>query len=131
MMEMMAPKNPKARQGRERMLSDEVCANYTAERKRYQAEAWIEENPQAWGIIKSELEKDAKAKRRGSIQHAVEHVRKLDLVDIRGNAVNINNSIRPALVRLFLEQHPEARPYIEIRKSKADAAFGGDSNAAR
>lgn len=40
-----------------------------------------------------------------------------------GDPFSVNNNLSPALARLFLEEHPEARPYLETRRSACDGTL--------
>lgn len=84
------------------------------------ARLWIKENPEPWRHVKALLLQEAKAGRKASIAWAVEEVRKKDYSDIQGKPFKVNNSIRPALARIAVREHPELAPYIEMRRSMSD-----------
>lgn len=86
----------------------------------HHARLWIKENPEPWRHVKALLLQEARAGRRASIAWAVEEVRKKDYSDIHGKPFKVNNSIRPALARIAIQEHPELAPFVETRRSMAD-----------
>ena len=61
--------------------------------------------------------------RRFSMRAALEDARKKDWARTDGDPFSVNNNLSPALARLFLEEHPEARPYLETRRSACDGTL--------
>ncbi len=60
------------------------------------------------------------AQRHFSMQAAFEEARKKDWTRTDGDPFRVNNSLRAATARLFVQEHPEARPYIELRRAACD-----------
>lgn len=69
-----------------------------------------------WGYCLREVA----AKRRVSMQAAICEARRIDWASTEGDPFRVNNNLSPALARLFLAEHPEARPYIELRRAACD-----------
>lgn len=63
---------------------------------------------------------DVRAQRRTSVRAAMEQARRKDWTRTDGDPFKVNNSLSPAIARLFLLEHPEARPYIETRSAACD-----------
>lgn len=60
------------------------------------------------------------AERRFSMRAALEEARKIDWARTDGDPFRVNNNLGPALSRLFLQDHPEAAPYLETRRAACD-----------
>lgn len=63
---------------------------------------------------------DVRAQRRTSVRAAMEQARRKDWTRTDGDPFKVNNSLSPAIARLFLLEHPEARPYLELRRAACD-----------
>lgn len=94
-----------------------------AQIQRERAADWIRENPDAWDWIVGEAVKEARAERRFSPRYLAESLRSKDFVSVDGSSSTINNNLTPALARILIEQHPEVKPWLELRKSKCSPAF--------
>ncbi len=88
------------------------------------AKTWTIENPTCWQYIFSIIEKDVKAKRRASMKKAIELARAKSFVNVYGEDTKINNILTPAFSRIIIEQFPEWKQFLEIRKSRLDALEG-------
>lgn len=84
------------------------------------ADEWIEQNPDVWARFVTRCLWDAAHDRRISVQYLIEDVRKHDYVNRIGDPCKINNSYSPIFARKLIEQYPELRPFIEIRRSVYD-----------
>lgn len=94
-----------------------------ASAQRYAAEQWRRENPDAWRYIVRIALNEAAHDRKFSMQYLIEEVRRKSLVTTEGKPFGVNNTMRPALTRLLVEEHPEVRPYVETRHAACDWAF--------
>lgn len=92
----------------------------TAANAVYHARLWVKDNPDVWEKWKRIAKEEVQHKRRFGIQWLAEESRKKDQVDSEGRPFKINNTLTPALARLLVADLPEVRPYIQLRKSKAD-----------
>lgn len=84
------------------------------------ARQWTRENGGAWRFMVQVMDDDLHAQRRISVKRAAEEARALCFADDSGKTSKINNSLVSALARIYLEQRPEARPYIVLHPSKFD-----------
>ena len=84
------------------------------------ARLWIKENPEPWRRMVSLALAESRAERRFSVAWLAEEVRKKDYTNIEGKPFKLNNSIKPALARILIKEHPEVAPYIETRRSMSD-----------
>lgn len=64
--------------------------------------------------------KEVAHKRRFSMRAALEEARRKDWARTDGDPFKVNNNLSPALARLLLAEHPEAAPFIELRKAACD-----------
>ena len=80
-------------------------------------------NPDVWNEWEQAALYEAAHKRRFSMQYVCEHTRKFDRVNDIGEPVGVNNTYRPIWARMLATEHPELRPYIELRKSEFDIDF--------
>lgn len=94
-----------------------------ANAQRSEAELWRRRNPDAWAYLVKLASNEARHERRFSMQYLIEEVRRKSLVDADGMPAVVNNTIRPALTRLLVEEHPEVAPYVETRRAACDRAF--------
>lgn len=86
---------------------------------REQADAWIDENPEAWRFMTIQALKSAENRRRFGIGALCEVVR-WEMRNVRGDEFKLNNSYRAAFARRLVREHPEIAPYITMRKSVLD-----------
>lgn len=94
-----------------------------ASAQRREAELWRRRNPDAWQHFVNLAVNEAANERKFSMQFLMEDVRRKSFVDEIGLPSGINNTIRPALTRLLIEEHPEVEPYVETRRATCDRAF--------
>ena len=106
------------------MVADSVTDR--ARRRMRRARLWVEDNPGAFSYMKSEAQRYAESGRRFGMQELAEWVRRSDFTDCHGMPTKINNTIVPPLARILIEQHPECRPYIELRTRAYDGLAMGD-----
>ena len=85
-------------------------------------EAWIARNPRAWRYIKQYANGCIDEQRRFSIQKACEELRDSDLVD-KDELYKVNNSYAAVLTRFMVQELPELKPLVMMRKSKVDRFF--------
>lgn len=71
------------------------------------------------------LDNEVSHKRRASVRMAMEVARVKDWSRTDGDPFRVNNSLSPAIARLYLYEHPEALPYIETRKAACDGMEEG------
>lgn len=101
-----------------------------AQIERERAADWIRENPDAWAWIVGEAVKEARAERRFSPRYLAESLRSKDFVSADGSSSTVSNNLTPSLARHLVEQHPEVKPWMELRRSRCDDAFKDDLAAA-
>lgn len=87
---------------------------------RQRALDWIRLNPEAWLRFKGHALHEAAHGRRVSVQWLLEDCRKYDRVNSAGDPVKVNNSFAPIFARQLVEECPEVRPFIEMRRSVYD-----------
>lgn len=86
---------------------------------------WRKFNADAWGyIVRLALDLVARGEHFGA-QYLVECVRSKAFVDSFGNDTKTNNSFAPIFARWLVLEHPETRPFIELRRSVYDVLIGG------
>ena len=106
---------------------DDNVSTLQAVAQRHRAELWRHGNPDAWAYLVKLAVNEVRHKRRFSMQYLIEEVRRKSFVDERGMPSVIDNTIKPALTRLLIEDHPEVAPYMETRRAMCDEAFQGPS----
>lgn len=89
----------------------------------HRANLWVSENPTAWAKLCDLAQQEIRANRRFGMQHLVERVRWLDLVDVHGKPVKISNDHVAFLARRLCQEFPEARNFVELRPSMFDRFF--------
>ena len=89
----------------------------------YRACEWRDLNPDIWERWERIALDEAAHERRFSMQLLVEQTRKQDRVNRNGEPVKLNNSHCPIWARMLATEHPEIRPYIELRGSEWDIDF--------
>lgn len=83
------------------------------------AREWCRRNREAWWwMCMTAAERASKGERFG-IADLAEEVRWRKRAE--GDPFKLNNTLRAPLARLLIAQYPHVAPYIETRKSKADA----------
>ena len=90
--------------------------------------AWVESNPQVEQLFERHALAEVNAGRKFGGNAIAERVRWYDLVSTSGEPVKIPNDAVPLLVRRLVAKHPDARPYVTLRRSMFDA-LGEDSRA--
>ena len=91
----------------------------------YRFKVWRYDNPQAWALIVAHALDLAAKGQPISAQALLESVRKKSFVDRFGNDTRANNSHAPIIARVLVREHPETRPFIELRRSVYDVLMGG------
>lgn len=87
---------------------------------------WVERNPQAWGAITAKACGYARRGRHFSMRYLLEWAR-MDLpVDAGGDGFRIENDYIPVFARMLVEQHPECRQYVSLRRTRFDALPEGE-----
>lgn len=78
-----------------------------------------------WPTIREECiaraRREVEAQRPFGMKCVLEQLRWLEFIESDGTAWRINNSLAPAWARMLLRDYPEARPYMELRRSRFDA----------
>lgn len=87
---------------------------------KYQAEEIRRRNPDFWHDLVSWSLNEAAHGRRFSISYFIERYRWHDRVNSEGEPFKINDHYSPIWARMIATEHPEVRPYIELRKSMWD-----------
>lgn len=82
--------------------------------------AWIEENPDAWRYMEGLALREVEAKRRFSMKWVAEQARRKDFAGKGGKPSAFSNTLTAAFARILVEEHPEARPFVELRPSVFD-----------
>lgn len=89
----------------------------------YRACEWRDLNPDVWGAWERAALHEAAQGRRFSMQLMIEQTRKQDRVNCNGEPVKLNNTHCPIWARMLATEHPEVRPFIELRDSEWDIDF--------
>lgn len=84
------------------------------------AKLWRRRHPDAWCFMVSTAKREATEGRRFSVQWLSEQVRKRDFASFSTPYPILDNSIRPALARMIVDENPEVRRWIEMRRSILD-----------
>lgn len=69
--------------------------------------------------------REVEAQRPFGMQFILEELRWLEFLENDGAFWKVNNSLAPAWARMLLRDYPEARPYLELRRSRFDEFVGG------
>ena len=86
----------------------------------FNAERLIADYPELWVFIENRAMEEVAAERRFSMRALMEEARKIEWTRKNENCMRINNTLQPAFSRLLLQKHPEAAPFIELRKATCD-----------
>lgn len=81
---------------------------------------WIHRNQDAFLDFCESMSSEARAGRKASPYRARENYRAKDFLDSDGNYTRTPNELTPYLVRIFLVDHSEARPFVKLGHSHAD-----------
>lgn len=84
---------------------------------------WRNRNSSAWAYMLSLAKKETIAQRKFGVQFLIEEARKKSFATDDGSRFSINNSFAPAFARMLVKEHPEMKPYIELRKSELDGVI--------
>ena len=87
------------------------------------AKKWRERNPGIWAAWERAALGEAAQERRFSMKLVMEQTRRQDRVDSSGEPVKLNNSHGPIWARMLASEHPEIRPYIELRRCYWDIEY--------
>lgn len=85
-----------------------------------QAQQWINDCQQAYVSASDEMCNAMNAGRKVSHQRAFQNMRG-KFVDRYGKPVKLNNDLGSFIARIWLADHPQARPLMDLRESRADA----------
>ena len=86
----------------------------------YQAEEIRRRNSDFWHDLEAWALNEAAQERRFSISYFIERYRWHDHVNSEGEPFKINDHYTPIWARMIAAEHPEVRPYIDLRKSMFD-----------
>lgn len=103
------------------MNCEEVAILDTAKGERFTAEAdaWIEQNPEAWEWMTAQAVNAARAHRRFAIGALCERVR-WEMAARGIDNFKLNHNHRAPFTRRLIREHPEVEPYITTRHSVCD-----------
>ena len=105
----------------------EPCSFDSTTARRFQAfnaaVAWRRRNPHIWAAWERDALHEAEQGRRVSMRFFAETARKFDSVDDAGEPFEVNNSHVAIFARMLVAEHPELRPFIELRRSVWDSLF--------
>ena len=86
----------------------------------HEAEEWIHTFDRPYAYILDRLEEDFNAGRKLSVQVCWEELRHKEWCGRNGESFALNNSLRPAISRIIVREHPEYTEKIELRRSALD-----------
>lgn len=89
----------------------------------YHAWEWRELNPGLWRKLEAFALNEAAHERKFSVKRWLENTRWQDRVNAIGEPVRVNNSHCPIWARMLASEHPEVRPFIELRRCDWDRDF--------
>lgn len=84
------------------------------------AKAWVARNPQAWTYLKAMARRAITNQERFSIKRELEELRESNTVRMDEDDYKISNSYAAVLVRLLIQEMPELREFVTLRRSKVD-----------
>lgn len=114
------PSPAEALESKQRATDNDLECTIKALTMEREGKDWIRRNPDIWERFTTYALNEAAHQRRVSIKWLLEDARKFDRVDSAGDPVKVNNSFAPFFARRLIDEHPEIRPYVEIRKSILD-----------
>lgn len=92
-----------------------------------EAERRIESNPEAWETVVEEFCTAAAEGRRINADEIARTMRRRSFVSHdradKGRTVKYNHNFIPYLVRRICRDHPEVKPFVELRGSRFDVLF--------
>lgn len=97
-----------------------IADSSKGERYRAEAEAWIKENPDAWGYIVEQALASARMHRMFGMKALCEYIRWHMQVNKGKSEFKLNNNHTSAFTRILTEQHPEVEPYVRTRSAAVD-----------
>lgn len=114
--------------------SEKVCAQLNSSiddesrarllRRIRDAYEWAVTFEKPFQYVCDRLEEDYRAGRRLSLQIVWEELRRKEWSGRRGESFRLNNSLRPVIARIILQEHPEYEKKLELRRSPLDALMG-------
>lgn len=88
------------------------------------AKAWIAKNPKAWEIIENQARAAIRDRKRFSVKKALDVLRDNPIITwLDDSDFKISNSYASVFTRLLVQEMPELREFVTIRKSKVDRLF--------
>lgn len=81
---------------------------------------WRNQNPEAWEWAVDTAKQYVELNLRFSMDFLMHHVRFLMKTNGLSCGFKVNNNTVAGLSRMMREEHPETKPYLEVRKSKVD-----------
>ncbi|MBR3223811.1 MAG: hypothetical protein IKF78_00625 [Atopobiaceae bacterium] len=88
------------------------------------AKAWIARNPMAWDLIKARAQVSIRQQKRFSVKRALEELRDAPgIVWGSNDDFKISNSYASVFVRILVQEMPELREFVTLRRSKVDRLF--------
>lgn len=85
-----------------------------------EARNWVADNPDAWAFMVSRSIHETNAEREFGMKQLIEETRRKDFVDVWGKRASLDNTLSPAFARILIEQHPECRRYMRIKRALID-----------
>lgn len=105
---------------------EERTEGLNAEQMQNRAVEYVQMNPIVWERIKQDALNAAGQHKRFSIAKEFEELRNVKWLDLNENEqYKCNNSYRAPLTRMLVQEIPEVRPYVSMRRSKVDKYYQG------
>ncbi|MEG1827733.1 MAG: hypothetical protein RR218_10795 [Gordonibacter sp.] len=82
----------------------------------HEARLWVDENPDRWAFMTSLALREVRACRKFGMKWLIEECRRKDFTGSKMGS----NTIAPALARILIEDHPEARRFMVTKHSMVD-----------
>lgn len=92
----------------------------TGEYMRLMAVEWRNANPEAWTYLVGMAKVYADRRQRFSMERLFQTARYDMGTNGHSQGFKVNNNTRASLARMMLEEHPEFKGLMEVRKSKVD-----------
>jgi hypothetical protein len=90
----------------------------------HRALEWVKDNQGAWDYMQQIALKKISSENQFGMAELAEAVRRRDFTNAQGRTTKLNNSYIPALARLLVKEHPEARRLMETRTHAYDGLMG-------
>ena len=87
------------------------------------AKSFIENNPQIWRSMVNVARSRARQGKRVSMKRIIEDTRDQYGVVWQTDDVKLNNSVTACLARFLIQECPEVREYMKLKRSKVDRYF--------